>query len=137
MEDTKKIEAQITIHATYEDAINITVEDKTSGTRFLQMTITREQFINATMNRLGNTDVLETEVRNLDRVGKKMEMRAFTFELPEGTNVYDSGLEELAKEIVRKICPEGWIPDTHFGSRGSFFKENGKEMARTTLRRWV
>ncbi|MFA5745632.1 MAG: hypothetical protein WCX79_00245 [Candidatus Paceibacterota bacterium] len=135
--ETKSIEAQISIIAGYDDVINITVEDKSSSTKFLQMTMTREQFVNATMNRLCNTEVQTAKVQNLDRVGKKMELRPFTFELPVGVHTYDSGLEQLAGKMVRNICPDGWIPDTHFGSRGSFYTEDGKVMARTTLRKWV
>ena len=125
------IEAQITVTATYDDAINITVQDKTSTVRFLEMTMTREQFINATMNRLACTGVLKASVNGFDRVGKTMEMDDFVVEIPKW---HDS---EGAVRIVRKECPDGWVPDLYFGSQGSFFDKDGRHYARTTIRRWV
>jgi hypothetical protein len=38
----KEIDAQITILSTYKDEIQISVYDKTSGTGFLEMVLTRE-----------------------------------------------------------------------------------------------
>jgi hypothetical protein len=132
-----KIKAQITITATYDDAINIVVGDRASSIRFLDMTMTREQFINATMNRLGNTNVERAELRDLDLVGKKMEIEHFEFPLPLHEE-RSYGNEELAIETVKKLCPEGWTPDLYFSSQDSFFyKFDGSCWARAIIRRWV
>jgi hypothetical protein len=129
-----KIDAQIDIRASYDDAIEIEVRDKASSTIFLIMTMTREQFINAAMNRLGCTDVKEAEVYHLDRVGKKMEMGTLTFEIPDWG--YTGNLPETIK-LAYKNCPDGWIPDTSFSSQGSFYTgDDGKRYARTTIRKW-
>jgi len=129
-----KIEAQIDIRASYDDAILIEVRDKASGNIFLSMTMTREQFINATMNRLGCTEVKEAKVRHLERVGKEMEMGTLTFEIPDFG--YKGNLTETIK-LAHKHCPDGWIPDVSFSSQGSFFTgDDGKKYARTTIRRW-
>lgn len=131
-----KIDAQITILSSYDDSIKIKVYDKTSGTTFLDLTLTREQFINATMNRLGNTEVESAHLCNLDKVGKTMEMETLEFEMPDGSEFRD---KEVAASLVHEKCPDGWIPDTSFSSQNSFFtkmKSNGR-YARTTIRRWV
>lgn len=130
-----KIEAQIDIRASYDDAILIEVRDKASNVVFLSMVMTREQFINASMNKLGCTDVKEAVVHHLERVGKEMEMDTLTFEIPDFG--YKGNLPETIK-IARKNCPDGWIPDVSFSSQGSFYTgDDGKRYARTTIRRWV
>jgi len=133
-----KINAQITILASYDDSISMKVYDKTSGTTFLDMTLTREQFINATMNRLGNTDVESAHVCNLDKIGKTMEMQTLEFEMPQGSEYHD---KETAMEIAKEKCPDGWTPDLGFSSQNSFFTKvkmkSNSRYARTTIRRWV
>lgn len=133
--EAMKIEAQIDIRASYDDAIYIEVRDKASATIFLNMVMTREQFINATMNRLGCTEVKEAEVYHLERVGKEMEMDTLTFEIPDWG--YKGNLPETIK-LAHEHCLDGWIPDVSFSSQGSFFTgDDGKRYARTTIRRWV
>ena len=129
----KEIQAQITILARYEDEIQIKVNDKTSGITFLDITLTREQFVNAAMNRLGNCEVKKAEVRFLDLVGKKMEMR--NFEFPITVSGYD--YKKAATEQIEDYCPKEWEPDMYFSSRDSFFEKNGIKYARTIIRRWV
>lgn len=127
----RDIPGQMTILSTYDDRIRMSVKDKISGVTFLDMEFTREQFINATTNRLGNTEVEKTTVRYLDLVGKRMEMKSFSFEIAN----YHS--EEEAREKVATVCPAGWEPDMGFGSRTSFFSKGDKNFAITTIRRWV
>jgi hypothetical protein len=126
-----KIDAQITVIATYEDSIRISVYDKASGKSFLEMDLTREQFVNAVLNRLGNTDVKSAEVFHLDLVGKTMEIERLEFEI---TVWHD---KQSAIKIAQEICPEGFTPDLSFDTNTSFYDKNGKYYARTTARRWV
>lgn len=79
----KKINAQIIISASYNDSITVTVIDKDSSTAFLHMVLTREQFINATMNRLAYTEVGSAYFENVDRVGKTLELDTLVFEIPK------------------------------------------------------
>ena len=126
---------QITITATYDDKIMLKITDKTSLVTFLEMELTREQFINATMNRLGNTEVKKTTVRGIAKVGKKHEQRTFEFPMPCGSKSWD---KETAVEIAKYSCPEGWVPDLSFNNQGSFFQNaDGEPYARTLIRRWV
>ena len=135
MNDPLPIDANITIRSTYNDMIWIEIQDKTSGIRFVRVELTREQFVNATMNQLCNTDVIKTEVRDLDKVGKTMEQKKLEFPLPDWAQICDKG---VARNEAAARCPEGWEPDTGFGCQDSFFRnEDGVEYARTTIRRWV
>jgi hypothetical protein len=133
--DMKEISASITILASYDDSIRISIYDNASCKEFITLKLTREQFVNATMNRLGNTEIAEAKVGYLDLVGKKMIMETIEFELPGG---FDRS-KEKAKEVVKNIVNElegGWIPDTSFSSQNSFFDKCGKPYARTTIRKW-
>lgn len=134
--DIKIIDASITICATYEDSIRITIEDRKAGVEFVELELTREQFINAALNRLGNTEVKKTIVRDLDRVGKKMEMGVFEFEIPEDISKFSEEEKEFAIKHATK-CPDGWLPDLGFNRQDSFFNKDGKRYARTTIRRWI
>jgi hypothetical protein len=132
-----KINAQITILSTYDDEIWIKIYDKSSGSVFVDMVLTREQFVNATMNRLGNTEVKSTYVCNFDKIGKQMEMQTLEFQIPMSKSCKLTN-KDIALSIVHDKCPDGWKADTSFSSQDSFFQnENGKECARTTIRRWV
>lgn len=129
------IKAQITITALYEDCIRISVFDTASGLEFIHMELTREQFVNAAMNRLGNCDVDKAVVRSLDLVGKKRESDTMEFKLRD-VKPYGDNRPHAIEEALR-LCPEGWEPDLSFSSRGSIFKKDGEDWARTTIRRWV
>jgi hypothetical protein len=126
----QEINARVSIRASYDDAVVIEVRDSGAGIQFLEIVMTREQYINATMNRLADTETKSTLVRGLDKVGKRLSMKQFEFEIPV------SGDEKGAINLVQKLCPEGYVPDLSFRSQGSFFTKDGKHYARTTLRRW-
>lgn len=134
--EEKEITAQITITATYDDLIRIEIYDKTSCSPFLYLELTREQFINATMNRLGNTDVQYASVRNLEILGKKIELGSFEFELPDKISSYRDKAKII--ELAKEKCPEGWVPDLSFSSQNSFFyNKEEKQCARAMMRRWI
>jgi hypothetical protein len=126
-----KINAQISIRALYEDSIIIDVYDRDSGITFLEMELTREQFINATMNRLVHTGVKSAEVNDLDKVGRVMEHKTFEFEIPVSMD------KKSAVHMVTDCCPYGYTPDLSFSSQDSFYSEGSRHYARTTIRRWV
>lgn len=140
----KQIDAQITISAgktsnssisMYDDDIEINVYDKSSGVNFLELHMTREQFINVVMNRLAHTEIKHAIVRDLHKVGKTCEAKIFEFELPKECEFKD---KEFAVKIAKETCPKGWIPVLHFSSQDSFFTgEDDKRYARTRILRWV
>lgn len=114
-----------------EDKVTIEIRDREAATTFLKVTLTPVQFCQV-LSRLSNTDC-KAEVFGLDRIGKKMEHKEFEFEMPDAKWEERS---EVAAETALRLCPDGWIPSSYFGSQDSFFKRDGKNMARTTIRRW-
>jgi len=129
------LNANITIRSTYGDSIRIKIQDITSGITFVDVELTRESFINATMNQLACSPVKEATVYHLDKVGKNMEMKPFKFELPAGTDSIHE--KEVAESMIDKVCPNGWVPDRGFNTQTSFEHKNNKIYARTSIRRWV
>lgn len=115
------------------DGLKISVKDRDSSITFAEIKLNQEQTCQA-MSRLAQTDCRIT-VREIEKVGKKMEHQEFVFEIPKG-----NGQKNRKKEIEEKClqdCPDGWKPDLYFNSHNSFFTKDGKKYARTTMRRWV
>lgn len=72
----------------------------------------------------------------LERVGKVLELEKIEFPIDYGG--YDrKNRETAACQAARQHCPEGWEPELHFRSQGSFFTRDGQPWARTSIRRWV
>lgn len=142
----KQINARISINAgktssgsmsMYDDDIEINIYDNDSGVNFVEIHMTREQFINAVMNRLGHTETKCTIVTDLDRVGKVREEKVFEFEMPD-KDEFKSNAIKIAIKIAKETCPDGWVPELSFSSQDSFFYgKGGKRYARTTIMRWV
>lgn len=129
-----KIDARITILGSHQDgSVTIEIEDRTSSTSFVTITMTAEQFIGAAMGRLGASQC-ECEVNHLERVGKKMEMSKLKFEIQD----CDYGDRDAAAVVAaNRECPAGWTPDLYFGSQNSFYRDGDKQMAQCTIRRLV
>ncbi len=127
-----KINASITILGD-KDKVIIEVQDENASTKFLEIRMSPESFVNATMGRLALTRCT-AEVSSLEKIGKKMEHKPFEFRMPIfiGAN---RGLTTRAQ--VKLVSPIGWEPDLYFSNRDSFFTKDGEEWARTTIRRWV
>ncbi len=117
----------------------IEVEDESSGIRFLKINLSAEQFM-ACLGRLANVEC-DMDVRGLDLIGKMRETGKFEFKIP--AELYNLRYEErdyfdkTAQELAQSQLADGWIADSYFGSQGSFFKKDGEQWARVTIRRWV
>jgi hypothetical protein len=114
------------------EGLRIELVDNTSSTTFAVATLSQEQTCQV-LSRLCNTPC-EIKVYNLDRVGKKMEHKYLEFPMPKHDY---SNRHSKAIEGAKKYCPKDWEPDFYFGSQNSFYFKDGKEYARTTIRRWV
>jgi hypothetical protein len=133
----RKFKAQISILASYDDLIKITISDKDASLDIIELNLTREQFINATMNRLSNTDVISSVAYGIENLGKTLEMDTLAFEIPPGL-LRSKSVDKTLQNLALKSTPEGWYPDMIFNSKNSFFStKDGKHYARTTIRRWV
>ena len=129
--EPKKIDTRISIIATYDRGITIELYDNDAGIMFAEVHLTKEQFVDAALNRLGRCNTEGTIVRDLDHVGMMQEHKRFIFEISKSHD------DKYALENVEKLCPKGWTPDMQFSSQGSFFEEDGKRFAATFIRRWV
>lgn len=108
----------------------IQVKDSLSGITFLKVKLTPEQ-LSAALSMMALTEC-EFEVKELDKIGKKMQTAIHEFKLPWDRHFTK---EEVIAEAER-TCPEGWTQDGYFGSQGSFFMKGDEQYARVTIRKW-
>ena len=115
-----------------QESTTIEIQDGSSYQTFVRVKLTPEQ-LSAALSRLSMTPC-ECEVVGIERVGKNHEHQNFEFEMPKSEWITR---DKIARETAERLCPEGWESDGYFGSQGSFFKKDDKNMARVTIRRWV
>ncbi len=118
-----------------EPGVTIELHDYDASVMFAKVTLTPEQWVSA-MSRLGYVEC-EIEVYGLDKLGKKMINEPFEFCLGKSSKYTASELKDVAIEMVKEACPDGWIADSYFQSQDSFFFKDGETWARTTIRKWV
>lgn len=111
----------------------IEIKDDLANVTFVKVRLTPEQF-SAALGRLAYVNC-ELDLRGLDKVGKKHECKTFEFEI-----TYSKTKEDLALACNEALFAQGmyeWVSDNYFRSQNSFFKKDGKDWARCTIRRWV
>jgi len=116
-----------------KDQISITVRDDDAVLNFLNIKIDLAEFTKC-LTGLAAVDC-ELETRDLEHVGKIREREELVFEMPEGSSI--SRDKEAANIEASKATPEGWEYSSYFNSQDSFFTEDGKSMARTSILRWI
>ena len=130
-----KIKSKVSIHCG-EDGVWVVIDDSLSGLPFLRCFIPASDFM-AMVGGKRNVEV-DMEIHNLDKIGKTLEHKTFIFEMPLFPGLPTlSTARTVARDYVKRICPEGWKPDLHFLAKDSFFLKDGKRFAKTELRRWV
>lgn len=119
--------------------VTIEVKDESSGIRFLKINLSAEQFM-AGLGRLANVEC-DMDVCGLDLIGKTRETGKHEFKIP--AELYNRRYKEqgyfnkTVQELAQSQLNDGWIADSYFGSQSSFFKKDGEQWARVTIRRWV
>ena len=111
----------------------IEIEDENANARFLTIKLTPEQLSEA-LSRTMCVDC-EIEVNGLHKVGKTHENKTFEFEISE--TMASSKFSNSLQEIAQSKLTDGWIAESYFGSQNSFYKKDGVQMARCTIRRWL
>ena len=128
------INAQIDLLFSHE-GLDIRIFDDDANITLVTLHLNQEQTCQA-MSRLSRTHAEKCEIRGIDKIGKTMEMDHITFPMPKGVEYKKRA--QVAYEIAKDKCPEGWVPDNYFGSQNSFRNaKNGQLIARATIRRWV
>lgn len=122
------------------ERITISLIDNEASTTFAEVLLTPEQFAQA----LGRTSHTECEISvyGLDKIGKTHENDSFEFEIDEELTKFkrDNKYEELNDVCIKALSEAGksdWTPDRYYASQNSFFKKDGKQYARVTIRRWI
>jgi hypothetical protein len=111
----------------------IELKDADSSITFCKITLTPEQLSEA-LSRLYYTHC-NIEIYGLDKLGKTHENKRFTFELPKD---YDKvKLSEYCNTAMIREGLSDWTSDDYYKSQDSFYRKDGKEYARVTIRRWV
>ncbi len=113
-----------------QEGTTIIIRDNASRVNFLEITLTNDELASM-MSRLANTPC-EIKVKGIDVVGKEMEHKMFEFQCNEKENAH--WIVEMALE---RDGLKDWVADKGFQSQNSFFQRDGKNFARTIIRRWV
>ena len=126
-----KLDAKISILVD-EDGANIEIEDALSNETIAKINLPPETFCAALGRLVYNR--CELVMGDKDKFGKRMENKKFEFKLPD-SDIYRR--KEIAKEEIKKVCPNGWEFDNYFDSQDSFFSKDGESWARCIIRQWV
>lgn len=127
-----KLQGKISLIINREETY-IEIEDRDANTTFLKVKLTPEQ-LSAALSRQAYVDC-ELEVAGLDRVGKKHEHKTFEFEIPN--DLSGSKHEKELQILAQSQLTDGWIAEGYFSSQSSFFKKDGVQYARCTVRRYI
>ena len=126
-----KVEVQMSrpMYGDGRKAMNISVRDAISSTRFLEIEIPYDEFVVALTSGIGCG---VGEFRDLDVIGKRRESRRFTFPF-NSKDIAHKEYATKAYEAALEYCPEGWQPQNYFGSKDSF----GDGWAACTIFRYI
>lgn len=115
------------------ESTRIEIGDSDACTQFLRIDLNPEQ-ISRCLSRQAMVEC-EITLTGLDNIGKKMENKTYSFEIPE--EIYDKRDSEKLRELAQSKLTDGWIADSYFRSQNSFSIIDGKHIARVTIRRWI
>lgn len=115
------------------DETTIEIEDENANVKFVKVTLTAEQ-LSAALSRQMAVEC-KIDVRGLEKIGKKHENKSFEFEIP--SNLASSSKSKELQEIAQSLLSDGWTSERYFSSQNSFFKKEGVQHARCTIRRWI
>lgn len=117
----------------YSQYTEIEIIDSNANTTLAHIRLTPEQ-LSAILS--GKCYVnCECTTGDLTRIGKKHETKMFEFEI-----TYSKTKEDLTIACIEALFAQGmheWVSDNYYKSQDSFFSKDGKDYARTTIRRWV
>ena len=115
-----------------EDYMSITLVDGASRISFLDIKMTLEEFAKAVTGQ--GFIPFNGTARNFGNLGKQKITEDFEFKMP--SNDFINRKESAAVE-AKRVCPEGWLIDTYFGSQSSFVEKGGDCWASTSIYKFV
>lgn len=116
------------------ESTTIEIIDDEASLTFVRVTLTPDQLSSA-LSKMAYTNC-SIEVNGLDKVGKTMINKVHDFDITGLDMPYDKRTHILSEKI-KETLPDGWISDNYFNSQSTFFKKDGRDYARTTIRQWV
>lgn len=117
-------------HGGDRDYVSIRLRDDASGVTFAEVEVSYEEFTRALSSMAERPCVIET--RGCEKIGKTMEIKHVTYDLPAG--MYEKGKIRAALATLTKPDSEdGWRPEIE--SALSTQQPHGR--ARVAFRRWV
>ena len=130
MSDLSMIGA-LTISRDSHNEINVTITDRASGIRFVELKMTPADFAIA----LTGQAYIDGEMRfrGLENVGKELVIEKREITAPLST--YDK--EELRAWLVENAQEEGWILDSYLGSHGSVHRSGEATILRYSVRKYI
>jgi hypothetical protein len=119
------------------DAGNVVfdIKDENSGSRFLEIEFTPQQFSWIMTNRC--TPSIKATVNNLEKISKKRDQQQIEFEMPKSDL---SDRIEVAKKHANIHIMEfypGWELWDSFNTKNSFFYKNSVLWARCFIKRYI
>ena len=131
--DQLNLDGKIRLSFDRYEGMKIEIVDNNSRKVFVSASIASEN-VSAAMSGMARIPC-QFNALNTDKVGKFCFNCVLEFKVPP-SETKDANRKVLALQQAIKICPEGWIPDKHYGSKDSFFVRNGVEWARTVIRHY-
>lgn len=129
----KKLKASVTFLVGTE-LTRLEISDELSGAEIVHVDITPGELIRLLSRQANVKCGMQLFDVNSLKWGKKQEHATHEFEIP--FEPWRQDKEELHL-LCKLTCPDGWEPDYYFSSQNSFFTKDGKNFARTIIRRWV
>ena len=111
----------------------IEIYDADANTTLATVKLTPEQ-LSMILSRQGYVEC-ECNTGDLKMIGKKHENKYFEFEI-----AYTKSKEDLILACNEALLQQGmheWESDNYYNSQNSFFSKDGKNYARTVIRRWI
>lgn len=118
------------------DGATLEIHDSNASCVILRAEFTAEQFC-AMLGRLAMVKA-DLKVYDLSKVGKTHQNKRFEFEILESqANSKNAAILTNIAQRHLDAEGEGWVVDSHFSSKDTFFKKDGIQFARATVRRWI
>ena len=121
----------LTISRDSRNTVRITIMDRASGTRFVELHMTPNDFAMA-LTGLSHVDG-DLAVRGLDTVGKELVIEKRAIDCPLDT--FDK--KELTDWLVQNAQEDGWIVDTYLDSQNSVGRHNGRTILNYSVRKYI
>lgn len=129
------IDGRVSLLVSSEGA-TLEVHDANASCVILRADFTPHEFCSM----LGRIAMVKADLKiyDLSKVGKTHENKRFEFEILD--SLANSKNAAILKNIAQSHLDaegEGWVADSHFSSKDTFFKKDGIQFARVTVRRWI